>query len=85
MSEMEHNESFDRVLHGLKSAEDAMRKLAKLQKNKDWLNAAFGLSALIKRAQELYDSGSITHSEAIGMLDHMQAKKVIAEGGKKLN
>lgn len=59
-----------------------MRKLARVQENRNWLNAAFGLAALIKRAKELYDAGSITHEQALNILDTMQAKKMIAGGSE---
>jgi hypothetical protein len=84
MSEMQENESVERVREGLKKAASCARQLAKAQKNPAWNDYALQLDHMGVSAKALSEAGVVSHEEASAMIDRMIAHKVIAEASGKV-
>lgn len=74
---MEKNESIERFSEGLAKAADRARQLAKLQKNKSWLQVAINLDGLRIKGEQMYRSREISRQEALAIADRIVDKQTV--------
>lgn len=81
---MEQFESFERFDESMKKAASRCRELGTMVKDKNWLNIAHQLDALVHKGREIYGAKAISRQDLLKTIDRYNSDEASKQENSKL-